>query len=125
MDSDKLLAALDAARDDAERLALLNAVPRKVREELAAELCYRKFIADTAAAVAAERAALAAFSRELDEAPDDSARLRVIATAQADPGRGPAFVTEWSWQRNATEDDWRRRYLAAANGTELPDASEL
>ena len=110
----QLLEALNAAQDDAERMALLNAAPRRLREQLNACLFYRKFMADTEAAVATQQAAFDAFTQQLDAAPDDAARLRLIAAAQADPQRGRAWLSEWSWRRTATLDHWRRRYMAAA-----------
>jgi hypothetical protein len=124
-EADKLLAGLDAAPDDPARLALLNAAPRKVREALSHQLWYRKFISDSADASAAQQAAFDAFSRQLDEATDDDARLQIIAAAQADPQRGHDWLAEWSWRRTATEEDGRRRYLAAVNGGVLPPAFEL
>jgi hypothetical protein len=124
-DADRLLEALDAAPDDAARLALLSAAPRTVREQLNAELIYRKFMTDTDAEVAAEQAAFDGFARDLDAAPDDAARLRIIATAHADPQRGAAWLAEWRWRRTATCEDWMRRYLMAAAGDNVPELSEL
>jgi hypothetical protein len=111
-----LLAALNAAPDDAARLALLSAAPRKAREQLKAELIYRSVIDGAAADVARQRAAFDKFSRELDAAPDDDARLRIIAAVQADPKRGPEWLAEYSWQRTATVEDWRKRYVATVCG---------
>jgi hypothetical protein len=54
----------------------------------------------------------AEFSSTLGAAADDAARLALIAQAQRDPQRGPAWLTEWQWRRRATAEDWRRRYLA-------------
>jgi hypothetical protein len=121
----QLLDALDAAQDDAERMALLNAAPRRVREQLRATLFYRKFMSDVEVAVAAQQAAFDAFSRQLDAAPDDDARLRIIAGAQADPQRGRKWLAEWSWRLNATVEHWRRRYLAAACYGELSSGSSF
>jgi hypothetical protein len=118
-EADALLAALDVASDDEARAALVANCPKKLLEQLHAALFYRKFIADSAAAVAAERAAFAAFTSELDAAPDDAARLHIIEAARRDPEGGEAFVAEWTWRRTATEADWAARYFAML-GREVP-----
>ncbi len=114
----QLLAALDAARDDAARLALLNAAPRKVREQAYGTLFYRRFVADCEAAYIAECAAFEGFERQLEAAADDDARLRIITAAEADPKRGRTWLGEWSWRRGANAEDSKRRYLQAACGVD-------
>ena len=109
----QLLESLDTAQDDAERMALLNDAPRRVREQLRAALFYRKFMSDLETAVATQQAAFDAFSRQVDAALDDDARLRIIAGAEADPQRGCKWLAEWSWRLHATVEHWRKRYLAA------------
>jgi hypothetical protein len=69
---------------------------------------YHRHKAEVDAAIAAETAALAEFSRKLDAAPDDDARLAIIAATD------PTLVAEWRWRLTATVDDWRRRYLHLA-----------
>lgn len=113
VEAEKLLAALDAALDYSAHLALLKAAHRRVRELLDCTLRYRKSVADTAAASAAEQATFDGFSQQLDAAPDDATRLRIIEAAQVEPHRGPAWLDEWKWRRTATCDDWMRRYSAA------------
>ena len=125
-DVDQLVAALDAAPDDTARLALLNAAPRRVREGLKAQLFYLKFMADTHAACEAERVAFETFAAQLDAAPSDDVRLAIIQAAEADPARGRAWLSEWSWRQGATTDHWQRRYLAMACYGEKPlSGSEL
>jgi hypothetical protein len=111
-DADSLLAALDAAPDNAARAALLAGRHPRVLEELNAALVYRKLNADVEASLAAQRVAFTAFEAELDAAADDAARLKVIEAARSDPQRGPGFVSEWTWQRSASATDWAQRYMA-------------
>jgi hypothetical protein len=111
--AEELLAALDAAPDDAARIALLGAAPRRVRETLQSELIYRKVMTDSSGECAAEAAAYAAFTRALDDAACDMARMAIIEAAERDPQRGPAWLAEWNWRRTATTEDWARRYFAA------------
>lgn len=109
---DALLAALDAAKDDAERAALIDAAPPQVRKRLNAALVYRRVIYGTPAEAAAERA-YGEFTERLTAAVDDAARVRLIDAARADPQRGPAWLAEWSWRRTATSDEVMKRYFAA------------
>lgn len=99
-------AALDAAVDDAARATLLAAAPPKVREQLWARSTYYKFMADTAASVAADLRAFAALDAALSAAPDDAARRVILSAAD------PHFVAKWREHRTTTEDSARRRYLA-------------
>ena len=100
-----LLAALDAATCDAERSALIAAAPLAVLDALRATLAYRTLIDGTAREMQEEATAQAAFTRSLQAAPDDAARLAIIrATA-------PAFVAEYQWVQRATSDRWMKRYL--------------
>ena len=102
---DTLLAALDAAPDDATRAVVIAAAPLATLDALAATLAYRAFMAGTTRQLAADDAARAAFTRSLQAAPDDAARLAIIrATA-------PAFVAEYQWVQRATSDRWMKRYL--------------
>lgn len=111
----ELSAALDAAASDAQRTALLAAAPKQTRERFNAFLTYRKLIRDSNVDV------YAAFTGQLDAAADDAARLALIAQAQRDPQRGAAFLSEWTWRRSATAEDWRRRYLVMACGSASAD----
>jgi hypothetical protein len=106
-----LLAVLDAARDDTVRSALLSSASRELRQKLKTLLVCRRFGVQVAANIRAEAAAFAEFSRTLDTAVDDAARLAIIEAAQRDPQRGAAWVSEWQWRLTATAEDWRRRYL--------------
>lgn len=115
-ETDRLVAALDAAPDDAARAALLAGCPKNLLAQLNAALVYRRFIAESDAAVAAEKAAFEAFTTELDAQPDDAARLLIIEAARRDPQRGAAWLAEWHWQRTATTQDWCERYLAMVRG---------
>src|SRR5690242_18634581 len=111
--SDDLLAALDAAPDDAARAALLAGRSPAELEQLQAALVYRQFHVDVGAAVAAELAAKQRFSVELDAAATDEARLRIIEAAQADPQRGPSWVARWKWERTADLAERTRHFVAA------------
>ena len=106
-----LLAALDAADDDEARAALLAAAPQEVREQLSHTLAYRRFITDVARATEAEQHRRDEFTRSLDSAVDDAARIAIIRAAD------PAMVAEWRWRARATEDAWLRRYMAAIGVT--------
>jgi hypothetical protein len=106
--------ALEAARDDGERAALLVAAPQQVRDRLSALLTYRRFV--SGADAPDPDAPFAELTRALDAAPDDNARLAVITAARQDPKRGSAFLREWRWRRTATSDGWRKRYLAEVAG---------
>jgi hypothetical protein len=98
-------AALNAAANDAERAALIAAVPRSVREQLAALSGYKVFMQD-------EPDPYDEFEHALCAAANDADRATLIA------GRTPAFLVEWAWRTRATSDDWRRRYLALVDGND-------
>jgi hypothetical protein len=117
-ESDCFIASLDAAPDDAARQALLARCPPALLEAVNATLCYRRFRHETDAASAAEAAAFAAFTQQLDAAADDAERLAVIEAARRDPQRGGAFVSEWTWRRAASAADWLRRYFELAGATD-------
>ena len=102
---DALLLALDAATSDAERAAVVAATSSAVLDQLHAALTYRAFIAATDRELAADEAARAAFTRSLQDAPTDAARLAIIRSTP------PAFVAEWSWVQRATPERWQKRYL--------------
>jgi hypothetical protein len=121
----QLLDSLNAAPDDAARLALLNAASRRLREQLHSTMFYRRFMAESAAASAVAQAAFEAFSAELNRAPDDDTRLQIIAAAQGDPQRGAGWLAEWSWRSNATVEDWQRRYLATVSDGSSSAAPDL
>jgi hypothetical protein len=118
--AEQLFDALTAASDDAARLALLDATPTRVREQLHSLLVYRNVMAapgtPSAAASEAKRAAFDLFSAQLERAPDDKTRLWVIQAAQGDPARGAAWVSEWAQRRNETTDELRRRYIHTVTG---------
>jgi hypothetical protein len=111
-EAEQLAAALDAAPDYAARLALLNAAPREMYEQLSVLLVGRKFMADTdiEAAVAAVLTDLSTFSQQLDAARDDDARKAIMEAVAADPDHGPVFISEWDWRRHATTVDWLNRF---------------
>lgn len=106
-----LLAALDTAVDDKARATLLAAASDETRSQLAHTLAYRRFIVDVARATVDDERKLAEFSRALDVAADDVARVAVIRAAD------PAMVAEWRWRAKATEESWLRRYMAAVGVT--------
>jgi hypothetical protein len=106
-----LLAALDAVPDDASRARLLAAASRDLRAQLNALLAYRELSAPSA-----QEAAFAEFSRRLDAAVDDAERAAIIA------GTDKTFRSEWAWRQDATEDDWRRRYLASSGAVRENEA---
>jgi hypothetical protein len=122
---EQLLESLNAAPDDAARLALISSTPRRLREQLHSMMFYRRIMADSAASCAAARAVFESFSAELDQAPDDDARLQVIVAAQGDPKRGIKWLAEWSWRCNATVEDWQRRYVATVCDGGSLGASDL
>jgi hypothetical protein len=95
-----LLAALDAV-DDGQRAKVLAAAPRELRAKFRAMMTYRE--------MAAAPTAQEEFSRKLDAAPDDAARLAILA------GSARGFLAEWRWWRSAADDTAARRYLALAN----------
>jgi hypothetical protein len=107
-EADRLLTALDAAADDSARATVMAGCSPELLEEVHAHLVYRQM----EAAGEEERAAFDRFTAELDAAPDDDARLRLIEAARADPQRGPTFVQEWTWTRGATTQDHANRYMA-------------
>jgi hypothetical protein len=109
--ADTLLEQLDAAPGDNARAVLLAGSSPDLLAELNATLAYRKFVADIAERCAAEEAAFAAFTAELDGASDDAARVQLIEAARSDPQRGAAWLAEWHWQRTASVEDWSRRYV--------------
>jgi hypothetical protein len=112
-EANALLVALDAAPDAAAREAVLASTSDpEVLAELAAAFEYRRMNAEIRAQLDAERAAFAAFTRELDAAPDDAARLKAIAAAESDPLRGKEFTQEWVWRRGAIARHWAARYAA-------------
>jgi ATPase subunit of ABC transporter with duplicated ATPase domains len=112
---DTLLAALDGATCDDERAVLIAGASFAVLDQLRATLTYRTFMAQTAADAVDEAAAQAAFTRSLQDAADDQARLAIIRATD------PRFVGEWQWQQRARPEDFRKRYMAMilgeANGT--------
>lgn len=108
---DALFAALNAAPDDAARAMLLASATPELRAKLTNRLRYLRLHSETDATCAAEAAAHAEFSRQLDGCADDAARAALIQGAHRDPKRGVAWVSEWRWRRTATPDDWRVRYL--------------
>ena len=99
---------LARAADDAERLALLEDAAPQDLERLHAELAYRAMIAETSAAIAAERRAHAKFSAALEAAADDAERLAVIEAARR--SHGSAWLAEWAWWCSAPYDAHVRRY---------------
>lgn len=99
-----LLDRLEAAGDDAARRRVLACATAEELVQLSAELTYRAWMAESQAAVDAEREVFRQFERELTEAPDDAARAKVIRA------RGADFLAEWTWQYTATPTDWTRRY---------------
>lgn len=104
MTASQLLAALDAAGSDSERQAILAGCTPEQLAQLSAALCYREFVNAPCP--------YAAFTAELDQAADDAERLQLIAAAEADPQRGPGWLSEWRWWRGASESDAARRYAA-------------
>jgi hypothetical protein len=105
---DRLLVALDAATCDAERAAVIASVSSSaVLDQLHATVTYRTLIATTARDVEAEHQAHDAFTRNLQDATGDTARLAIIRATE------PTFVAEWQWQQRATSDHWMKRYLGA------------
>jgi hypothetical protein len=110
-EADELLEQLDAAPGDNARAVLLAGSSPDLLAELNATLAYRKFVADIAERCAAEEAAFAAFTAELDGASDYAARVQLIEAARSDPQRG-AWLAEWHWQCTASVEDWSRRYVA-------------
>jgi hypothetical protein len=99
-----LLQRLTVAADDTERAALLEAASAEELARLSGDLAYRSLIAESSAAVAA----CDAFSEALAEAPDDEARLKVIAQARAE--HGGDWLAEWTWWRTATPLDASSRW---------------
>ena len=108
---DALIAALEAATDDAERASLLAAASERTRRMLRVRLAYLRLIAETDRDIEIRRCRLAEFTASLDAAPDDDARLAVISAAD------PKFLAEWRWHGTATDDIRRKRYLQAVGAT--------
>lgn len=106
-----LLAALDVAPDDEARAALLAAASDETRSQLANVLAYRRFIADVARAAENDERKRSDFTRLLDAAVDDATRVAIIRAAD------PAMVAEWRWRASATEESWKRRYMALVGVT--------
>lgn len=105
-DIETVLAAIDAARSEADRRALLAGCTPAVLEKLHAVFVYRQMHNE----VDVIRAQHNAFTAEMDAAPDEAARLRAVDGAMADPARGREFLAEWAWCRRATPDDHADRY---------------
>jgi hypothetical protein len=102
---DILAASLEAAGSDAERARLLASAPRDARRQLNARLTY----------LASMRTPLPddpydAFERALAAATNDVERTALIARRDA------TFLAEWAWRVKATQEDWRKRYLAQVGG---------
>jgi hypothetical protein len=93
----ELLQRLHDATDDTERTALLKAASAEDLARLSAELAYRRLMAESAAAAAASDA----FTASLASAPDDQARLKLIAEARTE--HGDEWLAEWAWWRKATQ----------------------
>lgn len=106
-----LHAALDGAPDDEARAALLAAASDETRSQLANVLAYRRFIADVARAAENDERKREDFTRLLDAAVDDATRVAIIRAAD------PAMVAEWRWRASATEESWKRRYMALVGVT--------
>jgi hypothetical protein len=104
---DALIAALDAATDDAERAALLAAAPEATRRKLRVRLTYRRFIEEADRDIEIRRRKVAEFTAALEAATDDDARLEIVRSAD------PKFLAEWRWAATATPDIRRKRYIQA------------
>ena len=99
-----------ACQDDAQRAQVLAAATPEQRHELMGELAYRNMVAECAAATVAEDAAHAAFARQIEDAPDDAARQRIIVACD------PEFMAEWLWQQRAGAEDWWAKYVGTLEG---------
>jgi hypothetical protein len=103
---DALLAKLEDAADDDARSALVAIAPTDVLDQLRATIAYRSMGVDIERKVREEVEAHDAFTRSLQDAPDDAARLSVIRAAD------PEFVSAWQWRQRATHAHWPKLYLA-------------
>jgi hypothetical protein len=99
---DVLLAALNAAADDACRAALIVAAPNTVRQELAGALAYREMT------TVARNAPLDALVVALDATADDGRRGALLSAAS--PTVRAALAEQLFW-RNVTTDDAQQQYL--------------
>lgn len=107
-DSTPLFASLHYAASDAERLELLeNASPQDL-ERLHGELTHHAMIAESNAAIAAERRAHARFSAALEAAGTDAERLALLEAAQRSHGNG--WLAEWASWRSAGYEQWVQFY---------------
>jgi hypothetical protein len=100
-----LAASLEAAGSDAERAKLLASSPRDIRQQLNARLVYL-----TSMRTPFPDDAYDVFERSLAAATNDAERTALIA------GRDATFLAEWAWRVKATQEDWRKRYLALVGG---------
>jgi hypothetical protein len=100
----RLLQQLESATDNAERAALLGAASPQELTRLRGELAYRALMAEASAALAA----FDTFTEALASAPDDEARLKVIAEAEAE--HGADWLAGWAWWCTATPIEASARY---------------
>jgi hypothetical protein len=99
---DKLLAALDAATDDAQCGALLAAASITLREGLAGALAHRAMVSPQ------PDVALDALMTGLDSAVDDTERAALLSAATRELR---AALADRLWWRNISADVAQERYL--------------
>jgi hypothetical protein len=104
----ELIRRLDAAPNATAREELLAGCSPEQLAALDAAFAYRA--CEIAAAVSS--VAFEMFTDEVTAAPDDTARLQIIAAATRDPERGEDFVREWTLRRTLSAEDALGRYTA-------------